>query len=60
MSDLPLHLTRNEIAAFVGNDPRAIKAIETLLRAVNTIQASEISTNTRDIKSERVLLWLSM
>lgn len=39
---LPLHLRRNEIAAFVGDDPRAIRTIEKLLAYLNTIVAPQI------------------
>jgi len=43
MSSLPpLNLTRNEIASFVGDDPRAIRSLEQLIRYINTVLASQI------------------
>lgn len=43
MSDLA-QMTRNQIAAFVGDDPRAIKALETLLHNVNVSIPSQVQT----------------
>jgi hypothetical protein len=52
----PISLNRNQIARFVGNDPDAIKAIERLFQAVNTLTPSEIATLTQLILDNTLAL----
>lgn len=40
----PRPLTRNQIAAFVGNDPEAIRAIERLFQVAGVLTPADIST----------------
>ena len=40
----PKPLTRNQIAAFVGNDPEAIRAIERLFRVAGELTPADIAT----------------
>lgn len=40
----PKPLTRNQIAAFVGNDPEAIRAIERLFRVAGELTPTDIAT----------------
>ena len=43
----PTPLNRNQIAAFVGNDPDAIRAIERLFQVAGTLTPADIATLTQ-------------
>lgn len=55
MSD-PKALTRNQIAAFVGNDPEAIRAIERLFRVAGELTPSDIATLSAAIEANTLAL----
>lgn len=44
MSKTPLNLTRNQISAIVGDNPRAVRAFELLIQQVNDILPSDVTT----------------
>ena len=44
MSKTPLNLTRNQIAAIVGDNPRAVRAFELLIQQVNDILPTDVTT----------------
>jgi hypothetical protein len=52
----PKPLTRNQIAAFVGNDPEAIRAIERLFRVAGELTPSDIATLNVLIESNTLAL----
>ena len=46
----PKLLTRNQIAAFVGNDPEAIRAIERLFRVAGELTPADIAALTQEVE----------
>ena len=52
----PKALTRNQIAAFVGNDPEAIRAIERLFRVAGELTPSDIATLSAAIEANTLAL----
>jgi len=52
----PVPLTRNQIAAFVGNDPEAIRAIERLFKVAGQLTPADIATLTQLIVDNTVAL----
>jgi hypothetical protein len=52
----PKALTRNQIAAFVGNDPEAIRAIERLFRVAGELTPSDIATLSASIEANTLAL----
>ena len=52
----PKALTRNQIAAFVGNDPEAIRAIERLFRVAGELTPSDIATLNELIEANTLAL----
>ena len=52
----PRPLTRNQIAAFVGNDPEAIRAIERLFQVAGVLTPSDISTLTQLIEDNSLAI----
>lgn len=52
----PKALTRNQIAAFVGNDPEAIRAIERLFRVAGELTPSDIATLSSAIEANTLAL----
>jgi hypothetical protein len=59
----PKPLTRNQIAAFVGDDPEAIRAIERLFRVAGELTPSDIATLSASIEANTLALgagsWVS-
>ena len=52
----PKALTRNQIAAFVGNDPEAVRAIERLFRVAGELTPSDIATLSAAIEANTLAL----
>lgn len=52
----PKALTRNQIAAFVGNDPEAIRAIERLFRVAGELTPADIATLSAAIEANTLAL----
>ena len=52
----PKPLTRNQIAAFVGDDPEAIRAIERLFRVAGELTPSDIATLSASIEANTLAL----
>ena len=52
----PVPLTRNQIAAFVGNDPEAIRAIERLFKVAGQLTPADIATLTQLIVDNTLAL----
>jgi hypothetical protein len=52
----PKALTRNQIAAFVGNDPEAIRAIERLFRVAGELTPADIETLSAAIEANTLAL----
>ena len=52
----PKALTRNQIAAFVGNDPEAVRAIERLFRVAGELTPADIATLNVLIESNTLAL----
>jgi len=52
----PKALTRNQIAAFVGNDPEAIRAIERLFRVAGELTPADIVTLSAAIEANTLAL----
>jgi hypothetical protein len=52
----PKPLTRNQIAAFVGNDPEAIRSIERLFRVAGELTPSDIATLSAAIEANTLAL----
>jgi hypothetical protein len=52
----PKALTRNQIAAFVGNDPEAIRAIERLFRVAGELTPADIATLNEAIEANTLAL----
>lgn len=52
----PRPLTRNQIAAFVGNDPEAVRAIERLFRVAGELTPADIATLSVAIEANTLAL----